>query len=144
MTSNLRIQEASASHVGHVRAVNEDSLTSILDDGVWVVADGMGGHFDGRFASQTIVDMVTAEHYPNELDSACDPFDEELEALRAAEPQTPDDMSRAVIAHRLLRERSLVLARLRRLGVFIVDAPADKLGPELVRAYDELRRRERI
>jgi hypothetical protein len=37
-----------------------------------------------------------------------------------------------------------VLARLRRLGVFIVDAPADRLGPELVRAYDELRRRERI
>jgi uncharacterized protein (DUF58 family) len=70
--------------------------------------------------------------------------DEELETLRAAEPQTPDDMSRAVIAHQLLRERSLVLARLRRLGVFIVDAPADKLGPELVRAYDELRRRERI
>jgi uncharacterized protein (DUF58 family) len=70
--------------------------------------------------------------------------DEELEALRGAKPQTPDDMSRAVIAHRLLRERSLVLARLRRLGVFIVDAPADKLGPELVRAYDELRRKERI
>jgi uncharacterized protein (DUF58 family) len=70
--------------------------------------------------------------------------DEELETLRAAEPQTPDDISRAVIAHQLLRERSLVLARLRRMGVFIVNAPADKLGPELVRAYDELRRKERI
>ena len=70
--------------------------------------------------------------------------DEELENLRAAKPETPDDVSRAVIAHQLLRERSLVLARLRRLGVFIVDAPADRLGPELVKAYDELRRRERI
>lgn len=70
--------------------------------------------------------------------------DEELEALRNAQPQTPDDVSRAVIAHQLLRERSLVLARLRRMGVFIVDAPPDKIGPELVRAYDELRRRERI
>jgi uncharacterized protein (DUF58 family) len=70
--------------------------------------------------------------------------DEELETLRGANPQTPDDVSRAVIAHQLLRERSLVLARLRRLGVHIVDAPADRLGPELVRAYDELRRRERV
>lgn len=70
--------------------------------------------------------------------------DEELETLRSAEPQTPDDVSRAVIAHQLLRERSLVLARLRRLGVFIVDAPPDRIGPELVKAYDELRRRERI
>jgi uncharacterized protein (DUF58 family) len=70
--------------------------------------------------------------------------DEELEAQRSGRPETPDDVSRAVIAHQLLRERSLVLARLRRLGVFIVDAPADRLGPELVRAYDELRRRERI
>ncbi len=70
--------------------------------------------------------------------------DEELETLRAAVPETPDDVSRAVIAHQLLRERSLVLARLRRLGVYIVDAPADRLGPELVRAYDELRRRERV
>jgi uncharacterized protein (DUF58 family) len=70
--------------------------------------------------------------------------DEELESLRAALPQNAEDVSRAVIAHQLLRERSLVLARLRRLGVYIVDAPADRLGPELVRAYDELRRRERV
>jgi uncharacterized protein (DUF58 family) len=70
--------------------------------------------------------------------------DEELETLRSAELRSSDDVSRAVIAHQLLRERSLVLARLRRMGVFIVDAPAEKLGPELVQAYDELRRRERI
>lgn len=70
--------------------------------------------------------------------------DEELETLRGAEPTSPDDVSRAVIAHQLLRERSLVLARLRRLGVFIVDAPPERLGVELVRAYDELRRRERV
>ena len=70
--------------------------------------------------------------------------DEELETLRSASPDTPQDVSRAVIAHQLLRERSVVLARLRRLGVHIVEAPIDRLGPELVRAYDELRRRERI
>jgi uncharacterized protein (DUF58 family) len=70
--------------------------------------------------------------------------DEELETLSRASPETAKDVSRAVIAHQLLRDRMLVLARLRRLGIYIVDAPADRLGPELVRAYDELRRRERI
>lgn len=70
--------------------------------------------------------------------------DEELESLRSDLPQSSDDVARAVIADQLLKERRIVLARLRRLGVHIVDAPADKLGPELVRAYDELRRRERI
>jgi uncharacterized protein (DUF58 family) len=70
--------------------------------------------------------------------------DEELETLSRASPETAKDVSRAVIAHQLLRERMLVLARLRRLGIYIIDAPADRLGPELVRAYDELRRQERI
>jgi uncharacterized protein (DUF58 family) len=70
--------------------------------------------------------------------------DEELESLREAAPESSDDVSRAVIAHQLLRERSIVLARLRRLGAHIVNAPIDRLGPELVRAYDQLRRQERI
>jgi uncharacterized protein (DUF58 family) len=70
--------------------------------------------------------------------------DEELESLESARPQTTTDVSRAVIAHQLLRERSIVLARLRRLGVYIVSAPVDRLGPALVRAYDELRRKERV
>ncbi len=84
MTGNLRIRDASASHVGNVRAVNEDSLASILEDGVWVVADGMGGHFDGRFASQTIVDTVGAEHYPSELDAACDAIASSIQSANRA------------------------------------------------------------
>jgi uncharacterized protein (DUF58 family) len=70
--------------------------------------------------------------------------DEELESMRAMRPQTPGDVSRAVIAHQLLHERDVVLTRLRRLGVHLVSTSRDQLGPELVRAYDELRRRERV
>ena len=70
--------------------------------------------------------------------------DEELESLRAARPQTAGDVSRAVIAHQLLHERDIVLTRLRRMGVHIVNTTREQLGPELVRAYDELRRRERV
>lgn len=70
--------------------------------------------------------------------------DEELGGLASDKPETSDDVSRAVIAHQLLRERNLVLARLRRMGIYILNVPVDRLGPELVRAYDDLRRRERI
>ena len=69
--------------------------------------------------------------------------DEELERLREAAPRHTEDVSRAVIADQLLRERSIVLTRLRRLGVHIVSAPVDRLGHSLVRAYDQLRRKER-
>ena len=70
--------------------------------------------------------------------------DEELEALTRAEPETPDDVSRAVIAHTLLREREVVIARLRRLGVRIVDAPAQRMGSALINSYLELKRKELV
>jgi len=70
--------------------------------------------------------------------------DEELESLIHEPPHTPEDVSRAVVAARLLRERKLVITRLRRLGVEIVAAPVDRLGEALVAAYDKLRRHERV
>lgn len=70
--------------------------------------------------------------------------DQELEALRAAPLSASDDVSRAVIAQRLLQDRDVVLTRLRRLGVHIVSARLSELGPALVAAYDQLRRQERV
>lgn len=43
---------------GAVREVNEDSFVDVNDKGVWVVADGMGGHDDGRLASTMICDRL--------------------------------------------------------------------------------------
>lgn len=45
-------------HVGKVRKLNEDSLISVPDLGVFVVADGMGGHSGGDYASQTVVAQI--------------------------------------------------------------------------------------
>lgn len=42
-------------HQGNVRSLNEDALLSRPDAGLWVVADGMGGHEAGEVASQMIV-----------------------------------------------------------------------------------------
>lgn len=68
--------------------------------------------------------------------------DEELEAMIAAEPLSPDDVARAVVAAALHRERDLVVARLRHMGVHIVEAPAEKIGPAILNAYMDLKRRD--
>ena len=68
--------------------------------------------------------------------------DEELESLVRAEPDTADDASRAVIAATLLREREVVIGRLRRMGVQVLDAPADRIGSELLSAYLDLKRKD--
>jgi uncharacterized protein (DUF58 family) len=67
--------------------------------------------------------------------------DEELEAFTAAEPEEPDDVTRAVTAAALLRQRRLVTGRLRRLGAHVVEAAHDQAGPALVGAYVQMKRR---
>ncbi len=64
----LRFRHNAASHVGHVRKINEDSILSLPDRRIWVVSDGMGGHAAGDFASQTIVDTIVT--LPNVDDPA--------------------------------------------------------------------------
>jgi serine/threonine protein phosphatase PrpC len=53
--STFDIDFASLSHTGHVRKFNEDSVFADARRGLWIVADGMGGHHDGNIASDMIV-----------------------------------------------------------------------------------------
>lgn len=49
---------ASLTNVGNVRKINEDACLDLPSRGLWVVADGMGGHAAGDVASQMIVETL--------------------------------------------------------------------------------------
>jgi serine/threonine protein phosphatase PrpC len=56
--SGFSWRSAAATSTGNVRGQNEDALLDKPDIGLWVVADGMGGHNAGDVASRMIVDAL--------------------------------------------------------------------------------------
>ncbi|WP_374407956.1 DUF58 domain-containing protein [Pelagerythrobacter sp.] len=85
----------------------------------------------GRLVERHLVLFVTME-------------DEDLAELSAAEPGTLDALATAVTADTLLRQRALVLQRLRQMGVDIIEAPWDRIGYRLIDRYLEIKRSEAI
>lgn len=70
--------------------------------------------------------------------------DAELEGLAAARPHDAADISRAVTAAALLRERQIVITRLRRIGAHVLEAPHAQLGARLLDSYINLKHRDLI
>ena len=66
---------AGRSDTGKVRARNEDAFLDQPQQGLWVVADGMGGHQAGDLASRLIVESLA--ELPTGLD-----FEDRLDAVR--------------------------------------------------------------
>ena len=67
-----------------------------------------------------------------------------LEEIAHRTPRGLDDVARAVSAAQMIRERRLVMERLQRLGVLVVDAPPRMVTARLVSTYLTVKSREMI
>jgi uncharacterized protein (DUF58 family) len=85
----------------------------------------------GRLVQHHLVLFVTME-------------DTELGELAAAAPETVAALATAVTADTLARQRALVLQRLRRLGVDVIEAPWNAITYALIDRYLQVKRAEAI
>jgi uncharacterized protein (DUF58 family) len=67
-----------------------------------------------------------------------------LRPLAGAPPRSLADLHRAVVAADMARDRELVLLRLRRIGVQVIDAEPSAVSAQLINRYLEIKRRELV
>lgn len=96
--STVEWRSAGKSHVGVVRTLNEDSFLDRPEQGIWAVADGMGGHEAGDKAS---IGVVTALAMVNQAPSLSDLITDAKARLRAFNDSlgsTPGRVGSTVVA----------------------------------------------
>ena len=82
----------------------------------------------GRLTSRHVVLFVTMA-------------DAELGGIAEAEPADVQSLAMAVTADSLLRQRALVLSRLRQIGVDVIEAPWERIGLRLLDSYLAIKRK---
>ncbi len=78
------IQCSSQTHAGHLRQRNEDYMITDADSGIFMLADGMGGHRSGDFASKMACESVMHRLHKSLPSLSPDEFDPELGYTRAS------------------------------------------------------------
>lgn len=113
----MRFSCAARTDLGVVRSGNEDSYLMADDRGLFIVADGMGGHAAGEVASEMAIDLVAREFRPVRGMSDDELMAQMVGAIRAAnsaiyrrtlEEQDKRGMGTTVTALMLLPRRYLI------------------------------------
>ena len=79
----MRVRTAAVTHTGLVRTANEDSHLVREGEGVWLVADGMGGHANGQWASSTVARHVATARLRGDFDADLSSLCDALQAANA-------------------------------------------------------------
>jgi serine/threonine protein phosphatase PrpC len=109
--ATLAIRSASLTNPGKVRELNEDACLEhrLSEAGLWVVADGMGGHESGEVASAMIVSALKNVDEPSNLSEFIDAVEARLKkvheelcnlAAAAAQPMTIGSTVAALLTFR--------------------------------------------
>ena len=80
---SIRFASHGLTHVGLVRRRNEDAFLDRPAVGLWAVADGMGGHEAGDYASTRIVASLSEVVPPADLDGFANACETRLRAVDA-------------------------------------------------------------
>lgn len=110
----MKLSHAAATDQGPVRARNEDAFGAHPPAGVFIVADGMGGHENGDVASQLAV-RTLEEHYADLVPE----LEADEEQVAGARDRLLDGIR---TANRRIYEQPLDGNRARRMGTTVVAA----------------------
>lgn len=128
----MRLAFAGQTHVGLKRTVNQDAFLLLPEEGLFCVADGLGGHASGEVAARVAVEEMAEFFRLTGRDAeATWPFAEE----RTLGPAENRLLASIRVANLRVRERAAADDRLHGMGTTVVAAFFTGAGRELLVAH---------
>lgn len=99
-------------HTGKRRRCNQDAILQLDEGGLWVVADGMGGHRDGALASRLVTERLAALPALGGLENRVEWMQQHLLALNHElhPPSAPATISGSTVVALLIQDAQGICA----------------------------------
>ena len=88
-SGGVELRAGAATHTGGVRTINQDSYMLLPEQGLWVVADGMGGAQAGEVASHMAIETLRASYQEPTVEALADAMAEANTKIHEAAGNAP-------------------------------------------------------